>query len=1176
MTDHYKQLSIREHVYQRPNMYAGSADRVPSQQWVFEDVAGEGADGVGSSRAPLHRATVEMPQAMAQVILEVIANAGDNVARSRRRGLDPGVIEIRMTERELTVINGGAPIPLTKHSSGLWNPTLIFSVPLTSSNYEGTRTEGGMNGYGAKLTNIFSSRFEVVVGDAERRRQFQQVWTDNMRRSTEPVVAEYEGPNFVRVQFVLDFQRFGYPEARFEPADYALVYRQALDCALTSGTTVVFNGRRLTVDLPNYARCLFPPGAEFPRALEVQTGALRAVVVDTPDAGQQLSFVNGIPTPDGGVHVDAVHEEFKRALLKHLDGALKQANERLRKINGRKVSVSLEEVRHHLTVVVVAQLKDPQYEGQMKSRVAGPKVKCPLSADQKAQLKSWSVVDRLVKMLESKVGHLIPKTARKSKYLKGDVKCEDANWAGSAKSEECLLCLVEGLSASAYPSRLFEHRLGANFRDRVGILPLQGKLLNTMNTEEVVTLNNKVIKRINTVMGLDPTLDYRQPEDLKRLRYGYLLILSDADVDGKHITGLVVNYLLTRFPGLAEHGRLLSRRTPIVRVVHRRTKAATKFYTLQQFTDWRRTADTSLYYPPEYFKGLASSSPGEIASDAQDETDFVFRLDEASEQFLRLAFDDRLADQRKEWIQAYDPTTQTPSLAREVSVSQFINTELIEFSLDDLRRSIPSEVDGLKVSQRKILEAAFRHWGSKSGSRLLQSELGRYKTGQMANYASEQTNYVHGEKCLATTLAKMAQVFVGTNNLPLFQLDSEFGTRNQGGKDAGDARYTYTRPMPYLEQLFPKVDFPLLDQQYDENRRIEPKFFLPIVPLHVINGALGIGTGHSCFIPKYHPVQVIDWYLQRLRGRPLPRLKPWYRGFTGTVELIGDQLPEPDLELNEGTEDVVGDAEGAGSGANDVGSGADEARVDDPELEAAAEARLAKLPSRPGYARFLTVGTFSVDGRGTITITELPVGRWSNDYYRWLLDLRTKKMVRDVVNRCTAEKVRFELKGFAKKPTPQSLRLTRSYPMSNMVLLDPDYRPVHFPSIDQLLERFANLRLGYYARRREYLLSGLRDRLGELASRRRFIAAKLSGQLVLENRTRDEVRADLVRLGLEEKWLTTVKLYQLTREGLADLDAELAKVEAEIQGLESTSPIDLWLTDLTALRQVLVKRPEFQ
>lgn len=1140
MTDHYKQLSIQEHVYQVPNMYAGSADRVPTKQWVLDD----------TNR--LHRTTVEMPQAMSQVILEVISNAGDNVARSRRAGLEPGTIEIRMTERELTVINGGAPIPLTKHSSGLWNPTLIFSVPLTSSNYEGTRTEGGMNGYGAKLTNIFSTKFEVRVGDHERQLQFHQCWTDNMRQSTEPVVTKYNGPNFVAVKFTLDFQRFGYPEARFEPTDYQLVYRQALDCALTSGTTVVFNGQPLTIDLATYARCLFPSTVEMPSFMELKSGPLRALVVDTPDAGQHLSFVNGIPTPDGGVHVDAVYEEFKRALLKHLDGSLKQANERLQKINGKKVSVSLEEVRHHLTVVVVAQLENPQYAGQLKSRVSGPKVKCSLNTDQKAQLKSWSVVDRLVKMLESKVGHLIPKTARKSKYLKGDVKCEDANWAGGAKSEECLLCLVEGLSASAYPSRLFEHRLGANFRDRIGILPLQGKLLNTMNTEEVVALNNKVIKRINTVMGLDPTLDYRRPEDLKRLRYGYLLILSDADVDGKHITGLVVNYLLGRFPGLAEHGRLLSRRTPIVRVVHRRTKVATKFYTLQQFNDWRRTADTNHYYSPEYFKGLASSSPGEIASDAKDETDFVFRLDDASEQYLQLAFDDQLADQRKEWIRAYDPVTQTPTLSSEVPVSQFINTELIEFSIDDLRRSIPSEIDGLKVSQRKILEAAFRHWGSKSNTRLLQQELTRYKTGQMANYASEQTNYVHGEKCLATTIAKMAQVFVGTNNMPLFQLDSEFGTRNQGGKDAGDARYTYTRPMPYLEQLFPKIDFPLLDDQYDEDRRIEPKFFLPIIPLHVINGALGIGTGHSCFIPKYHPIQVIDWYLNRLRGQSVIQLKPWYRGFTGRVDLIGDSLPEPDIDLGNETE------------------------PEDADDEPSSESKLAKLPSRPGYARFRTTGVFNVDGRGVITITELPIGRWSNDYYRWLLDLRTKKELKDVVNRCTAEKVRFEIKGFQKKPSNVSLRLTRSYPMSNMVLLDTDYKPIHFQTIDQLLERFANQRLGYYTRRRDHLLRGLQVRLRELMSKRRFIEAKLSGVLKLEGRGRDDIRLDIAKLGLDEKWLTSIKLYQLTTDGLNDLASEVAKVEGEIKGLESTSPIDLWVADLNALRQALIKRPEFQ
>ena len=1128
MSDQYKQLEQREHIYRIPNMYVGSTDRIPTPQWVV--------DG-----RRLVQVEVSTPQALQQIILEVISNAGDNVGRSRRRNVDPGRITIEMDETSITVVNGGLPIPLVKNSeSKLWNPTLIFGELLTSSNYEGTRHEGGMNGYGAKLTNIFSTRFEVVVGDRERGKVFQQLWTENMRHRTEPLIRPYDGYNFVKVSFSPDFQRFGYQEPKFDDVDFRLVHRMALDCSLTNQVKVMFNDQKIKVDLVNYARYLIP---ELPEYLNFKTLTTRVIILDTPDNGQSISFVNGIPTPDGGVHVDAVYEALKKVLLSKLDGALKQANERLQKINGKKITISLDEVRHHLTVIVCSQLENPQYSGQLKSRITGPKSRITFNTEQKGIIQKWSVVDRLIKMIESKVGHLIPKTARKTKYLKGDIRCEDANWAGTAKSEQCILCLVEGLSASAYPSRLFEKRLGANFRNRVGVLPLQGKLLNTMNTDDVVILNNKVIKKINTVLGLDPTCDYTDEADLKKLRYGQIIILSDADVDGKHITGLVINYLLGRHPGLAQHGRILSRRTPIVRVVHKRSKKVIKFYSLQQFKDWRQVSDLKLYSQPEYFKGLASSSPGEIAADAGDDTDYLFTLDDNYMDYLKLAFDDTLSDQRKKWIQQYDPEKQVvPVGKKEVSVGEFINTELIEFSIDDLRRSLPSEMDGLKVSQRKILEAVFRHWGSKSDRRLLQDTLTRYKTGRLANYASEQTSYVHGESCLATTIAKMAQVFVGSNNMPLLELDSEFGTRNYGGKDAGDPRYTYTHPFRYLEQLFPKVDFALLEYQYDEDKRIEPKFFLPIVPLHVINGALGIGTGHSCFIPKYHPIEVIDWYIARLEGKPVPQLQPWYRGFTGAIDIIGDVYPDTDED---------GDTD-------------DE------------ESKLAQIPSRVGYARFRTTGMFKEVRRNGVVITELPIGRWTNDYIKWLHELRNRKELSDVIDLCTAEKINIEIRGFQKKPTAQNLRLTRSYPMSNMVLLDRDFKPVHLRTIDQVLNRFAQLRLYYYHQRREYIIEGLRARLHELTEKHRFISAKLSGELVLEGRTKEEIEHDIKELGLSSKYLTTVKLFQLTADGQRELSDEIRKVNDELERVSATDAVHLWIEDLKALRDVLIKRDEFK
>lgn len=217
-------------------------------------------------------------------------------------------------------------------------------------------------------------------------------------------------------------------------------------------------------------------------------------------------------------------------------------------------------------------------------------------------------------------------------------------------------------------------------------------------------------------------------------------------------------------------------------------------------------------------------------------------MEEDGRLLIELAFSKKKADERKEWLRLYKPGTFLDHGAEKISYPEFVNKELILFSMADNIRSIPSMVDGLKPGQRKILFACFK--------RNLRKQL---KVCELAGYVSEQTAYHHGEQSLHGAIINMAQTIVGTNNLNLLEPEGAFGTRLEGGKDSASPRYICTLLSPFARKLFPVMDDPLLKYNMDDDKRIEPAWYAPVVPLVLINGADGIGTGKFVLSSKPLP-----------------------------------------------------------------------------------------------------------------------------------------------------------------------------------------------------------------------------------------------------------------------------------------------------------------------------------
>ena len=245
-------------------------------------------------------------------------------------------------------------------------------------------------------------------------------------------------------------------------------------------------------------------------------------------------------------------------------------------------------------------------------------------------------------------------------------------------------------------------------------------------------------------------------------------------------------------------------------------------------------------------------------------------------QLVDMAFNKKKADDRKEWLRSFVPGTYLDHSIKEIPIRDFINRELILFSMADNMRSIPSVVDGFKPGQRKVLFGCFK--------RNLKGEI---KVAQLVGYISEITAYHHGEASLAGTIVGMAQHFVGNNNINVLSPNGQFGTRLQGGKDHASPRYIFTAIAPITRHLFHKNDDAVLTYLNDDGQSIEPAWFMPILPMVLVNGSDGIGTGWSSAVPNYNPAEVSANIRRKIAGQPMEPMHPWFRGFKGTIESNG-------------------------------------------------------------------------------------------------------------------------------------------------------------------------------------------------------------------------------------------------------------------------------------------------
>uniref|UniRef100_A0A665VP90 DNA topoisomerase 2 n=1 Tax=Echeneis naucrates TaxID=173247 RepID=A0A665VP90_ECHNA len=1128
----YQKKTQLEHILLRPDSYIGSVEPVTQQMWVYDEDVG------------LNCRDVTFVPGLYKIFDEILVNAADN--KQRDKNMSCIKVNIDVENNTISVWNNGKGIPVVEHKvEKVFVPALIFGQLLTSSNYDDDekKVTGGRNGYGAKLCNIFSIKFTVETACKESKKAFKQTWYDNMGRASDATIKSFDGEEYTCITFKPDLPKF--KMSILDKDTVALMTRRAYDIAgSTKGVRVFFNGKKLPITgFRSYVDMYLANKVdELGNALTVvheNVNPRWEVCLTMSEKGfQQVSFVNSIATTKGGRHIDYVTDQVVGKLI-----------EVVKKKNKAGVAVKPFQVKNHMWLFVNCLIENPTFDSQTKENMTLQQKNfgstCSLGDKFIKQATSCGIVESIMNWVKFKAQTQLNKkcSAVKHTKIKGVPKLDDANDAGGRNSIGCTLILTEGDSAKT----LAVSGLGVVGRDRYGVFPLRGKMLNVREASHKQIMENAEINNIIKILGLQYKKNYTDPESLKSLRYGKIMIMTDQDQDGSHIKGLVINFIHHNWPSLLRHNFLEEFITPIIKASHKKTQLS--FYSIPEFNAWKESQPNHKSWKIKYYKGLGTSTSQEAKeyfSDMQKHRIPFKYSGPKDDEAITLAFSKKKVEERKEWLTNFMTNRRQRrehnlpedylygQSTKSLSYNDFVNKELVLFSNSDNERSIPCLVDGLKPGQRKVLFSCFKR-----------NDKREVKVAQLAGSVAEMSAYHHGEVSLMMTIIGLAQNFVGSNNLNLLQPLGQFGTRLHGGKDSASPRYIFTMLSPLARLVFPAVDDNLLKYNYDDNQRVEPEWYMPIVPTVLINGSEGIGTGWASKIPNYDVREIISNIHRMLSGEePLPML-PRYKGFRGTIEQVMDN-------------------------------------------------------------QFMNSGEIAILDSTTIEISELPVKTWTQTYKENVLEPmlngteKVPALITDYKEYHTDTTVRFVVKMTEEKLREAEaaglhkvFKLQSPLTCNSMVLFDHVGSLKKYESVQDILKDFFELRMKYYVLRKDWLAGMLGAECAKLSNQARFILEKIQGTLVIENKPKKELIRMLQQMGYDSD---PVKAWKQAQEKVMEEEEE-EEIEEDTSGpdynyllsmpmwfltkekkeelLENVlksfwgSQIDLWREDLAAFSEEL-------
>lgn len=1212
-TQTIQEYNQRDWVLKRPTALGGDFSVKTEREFYFGD------DGIAYGDCTYS-------SGLAKLFDEAITNATDNYQRCPKL---KDAIEINIYPDHFTIKNFGPSLDIAKQLSTdgkeYYIPEITFSHFNSSSNYndDEVRMANGQNGVGIKLTNVFSTRFEVCV--VNKGTKYVQVFTDNMGTIHSPTISKTRERDSVMITSYPDFERLGITSIT-DGNLYHLKMR-AYSCVIF-GRAIVMNGVEYKgmnfINFASQMACVYLDRIDTTEHYAFETSEASVLAYVVASRPNQFSFVNNIYTSNNGTHVNN--------FIKQLTDA----------VNDTKAKRVLNP-KQYLLLFINQHISQPQFDGQAKNR---------LTSSIKTQFTS---IIRGLRESEQLHNLMINKTLKAGSKGVGKTfyrKCQPANKAGTKESSKCTLFITEGDSATGMVNKGF----GVLSHDYYGVFTLRGKVLNVVKAmpTRVKTLAdpmpkvdaNEIVCQLLKEIGLQRGIDYSSK---KGLRYGRIVMVKDADVDGDAIMGLVYNIFYTFFRKLLmidlnsdEQPFFYEFTTPAFQIILKKLKDGQRgfnyaanekleFTTEQALNTCKLELGDKEIENIHYMKGLGAIDDDDVKRYFKSIHTHLIPITiddpELTEQYMTMVYGKGVQniEARKQWVMSCDPklVLERAEGMKEMTITAFQHYSNIHFAVDDCSRSMVNVVDGLKPSHRKILYTLF----NTSNSTRFQ------KVTSLSGEVTKFGKYMHGEASLEETIFGMMRNWAGSNNIALLKNRGGIGCRLDLGKNHAQPRYVETALNDIARYVYVKDDDPILTPTIEEGEPAEPEYYVPIVPITLINGCEGIGTGFSTFIPNHNPYDCIDYIIDTLRKDKNQKqltefsqlhIRPYYpechadvqeieRGYVsyGSQEWIFPNTSDSsdkfwDTCLMKGR-----------TGTSPLDYNPCFLKITSIPIGVNKYAKMDEIKDYLASKYGKKSSSTSVSPAPDTSLTDDTTEPDEDKSVRNIKKTCWPKLI-DMIDNCADgtqvqyEKVEliFKIDNAEKLPENfQIIPMVKTLYLTNMHAFDSTGRITKYDSVEQIMHEFMRVRFDYYMKRKSRMVQLLTNDVLKIANRARFIKFKVRGlnnAVGLDHKsfntpldTRGMHILDLIKImelngfnkyakmdgkeqfyksssnnGTYDYILDYITTRKETIEEYNRLMTEVQKVKTVLKEYQAKTVADLWISDLNVLREKLMEIDE--
>lgn len=1095
----FKNISTREHVLMRTEMYVGSMTEEIVEDFFLED------NRIVKKQLPYIEGLVK-------IINELIDNTIDNTNR------DPPTktIKVEIKDDYVTVINDGCHIPIVQKDCGNgvvdWIPSVIFGVCLSGTNFDEERKGIGLNGLGVKLANILSSEFSVELYDPVEKKLFQQSWSNNMSQVDKPLIRKKKNPNHsweitkVRMKpklklFHKNLKKENIKIRKVEDvADYVKTRLISISACSKMPLRIYYNDKLISINgFQKFIKMHTNPDDKFMYE-RVSDNFEYGLTLSHTGNFEHQSFVNCLHTTSpNSSHTKYVTNTIVNLVSTYLDKKYKSGDVKVNKNN----------IRSKIMVFVNIRLDNPVFTSQTKIELSNQisKTDYPMNKKRIMDLfKKTGLMEKIEEELQSQTLTVVQNELNSTKAKTLDIdKLDDAHNAGTSMSHKTTLFLVEGDSAKTFVSS----GLSVIGRANYGVFPMKGKIINVRAATPKEMKKNAELKNIMKILGLSFDKKYDNDADIKSLRYGRLCILTDADADGKgHIAGLLISFLDYFWPSLLKSKSFLYRfDTPLIKAESKRKLVSDKFfYTMSDFDEFLKT-DESKHYNIQHLKGLGTSEKKDTLTYFKNMNENIKQLihDDKASFYLDKVFGDN-ADWRKKWVTENVEFDEIPFSEKVINISDLINIDTRQYSIMTLRRAIPSVMDGLKSSQRKILFSCLKKFGSNGNTRM--------KVAQLSSYVASITNYAHGEESLNKAIINMAGDYPGSNNMNILEPLGSFGSRLFNGKDHASPRYIYTCLSDNARKMFNKNDDGILEYLVEEGYTVEPKFYVPELPMVLINGTDGMATGYRTFIPKFNPDDIVKYIQNRLEGvENEVKLKPWFKGYSSndSIEIIDSR-------------------------------------------------------------KWKVTGRFKIINSHMLEIYEIPINVSIEQYKTNVLSKlkEQKKIKKFLVSHIDENNPKFVIKTSEalanEEDIVKTFKLSSTLTSTCFNLLDVDEKVIKFDTVEEIIDYWLQVKMQYVEKRKQFVLDCIKEKAALLQSKIKFIHAVVNNKIDFKKNDENSLKQFLLNdLQIDERFIETVmsiKIVSCSVDNATKIKKQHETLEKEYDTLQKKSIKEMYMDEL--------------